>query len=125
MEQTLTNSPRLPLGKALLFSALIVIAVAVAYTVINHSHAVESHGDEAVAVRAACNKGPEQFFVERGRRDVFFELCQTADGRWGVRVIQKIGQRVDEITSYICQGGNKIKCVQYLLRKATKISRIP
>jgi len=66
--------------------------------VINGSHAVEKHGEEIVSVVRNCNGGIELFNPDTNRIACIVNL---GDKKFGVRIIEKVGDSYKEVTAFI------------------------
>ncbi len=87
-----------------------------------HEHA-EWHS-EAADVRT-CTENGKSVMTFRGKRfsNRFAWLCQLPDGRWGVHVLEKVGEKWQEITAFVIGGAvTSGGAVEYLLRQYTKFT---
>lgn len=106
--------------------ALLSVATA-APPVVTRDHAVITHGEEAEAVRQACQqRGPTQFWQSRdpARQNEFWQVCQLGDDYFGVQLIRCVKGIWYEATAFIpgasqFQAGSWSRIVEYLSGKAT------
>jgi hypothetical protein len=104
---------------------LLLAAGILTITVNSRSHAVIKHGEEAVAIRRACNeKGPEQIWRSQSpdQQNKFFQVCRLDDGRLGLRVIACTAKGWLELTAFVPNGslgnGTIERVREYLSGKA-------
>lgn len=109
---------------AIQFSSATQLAVYVAplpaYT--RQSHA-ERH-PEAYEVRECTERGDAiMLFRHRENPNRFAWLCQLPDGRWGIHVLEKVGETWEEITAFVRdQAQTAGDAVQYLLKAFSRFT---
>lgn len=85
-----------------------------------NTHALERHGSDAVEIRRCINEqGAQQVWKKTGS-DRWLLLCQLLDNRWGIQIVQKIGDKYEEITAFVRENGDWNTTRDYLIRQATK-----
>lgn len=107
-----------PVTMFLLF--LVLLGVGLYLLVEPTQHALQKHGAEAQLVRKACDQGPEEMWQSASwrRPNQFWQVCQTDDGRWGLRLIEKVKTGWKEKTSFIPKEGTYFDVREYVSARA-------
>lgn len=101
---------------------LLLLAVAVAAT----AHAVMKHGEQAKLIRQCLdNGGPHSVWAAMESTNKFFQACQLNDGRYGIRIIERVKAGWRERTSFIVKDGTLTQLKEYLTARATIIEALP
>jgi putative hemolysin len=65
------------------------------------SHAVERHGDSAEAVRICLSKsGPSMVWTNPTTKRTSL-VCQLPDGKYGMQIVERFGDKLEEVTSFV------------------------
>lgn len=103
---------------------IILLAVAAAPKVLNGEHAIKKHAADAEAIHRCLDNGGEmerwQFWSHR-RTDQYIQCGQLPDGRWGIRLIEKMGNIFRERTSFVVKNGTYNEMVEYISARAIRI----
>jgi hypothetical protein len=108
MVSTLTTPLVNPLKKHILVAVLILAAV------IYGAHAIERHGVYAQQIRQCLEQKPPDLVMHNPftGRDA---LCvKLSDGKWGVQVIEKMGDVCKEVTCFPNKSNTVEKLIRYL-----------
>src|SRR4051812_47900416 len=100
------------------FLAGLTIVFALAVT--TAAHAVQRHGDDAIAVRNCVSNNPTINYRDLKDPSRFLLLCQLPDGRWGLQVVTKIRRTLQEVTAYIPKDGSWGEVSNFVLRNAIR-----
>jgi hypothetical protein len=87
------------------------------------SHAVETHGSDALAIRKCLqDKGGADDIWRSSDKRTFYLLCQLPDGRWGFMAIVQdaINRLWYESTSFIKGDGTRNALANYLSKWGSK-----
>ena len=105
--------------------ALLSLGLANRARVVNGEHSLAKHGAEAAAIhRCLDDNGPAELwaFTSWRRHDHYIQTCRLEDGRWGLRIIQRVKGAWQERTSFIVKDGSREKLVEYVTARC-KIMR--
>ena len=116
-----------PVLFVLVVAALVLLSIGLANRarVVNGKHSLAKHGAEAEAIhRCLDDNGPDELwaFTSWRRRDHYIQTCQLDDGRWGLRIIQRVKNGWNERTSFIVKDGSRERLVEYVTARC-KIMR--
>jgi hypothetical protein len=110
-----------PLPLILLMLAGIVSAII--YAVAMSEHALSRHGDAALSVYQACEKGPAEYF-HRGSR--VFSICWVEDKqRWGVVIEEWLGGQHHPVTAILKEKLSKLTDVERWLKNTGATPGLP
>lgn len=102
----------------LFFFAIILAVIAGAFGVTLNSHAVDRHGQDAVAIRRCLDNKFRPDIVFKNKSDaVWYLLCQLEDSRWGLQAVTKDGS---EKTAFVPGDGSLRTVMDYLSKFATR-----
>lgn len=103
-----------------LMAVVVLAALAGVVAVRASQHALAKHGAEARQIHQCLDEnGPFEIWESRSQRDDrFYQTCLLSDGRWGLRVIERIRDGWRERTSFIVKSGSRQELVEYLTAKA-------
>jgi hypothetical protein len=86
------------------------IVCAIIYAVAMSEHAISRHGDAALAVYRACEKGPAEYF-HRGSR--LFTICWVPEkARWGVVIEEIVNGQHHPVTAILKEKLSKLVDVE-------------
>jgi hypothetical protein len=86
-------------------------------------HAISRHGDAALSVYQACEKGPAEYF-HRGSR--VFSICWVEDKqRWGVVIEEWLGGKHQPVTAILKEKLSKLADVERWLTNTGATPGLP
>lgn len=87
-------------------------------------HSVKKHGGEAVAIHEHLRRcDPDEIWKTRSdkRPNIFYFGCELDDDCWGLCIVQKARQGLQEITSFVVKDGTRAQFVEYVSARATLV----
>jgi hypothetical protein len=86
----------------------------------SNSHAVERHGSDAIEIRRCLDRNGPADVWKKFKVDRYILLCRLDDGRWGIQIIEKVGAKYEEITSFVRGNGTLRETTDYLMKQGTR-----
>ncbi len=136
-ERTFGSSIKIPMG-AIVFLVIVALAMAaVAYLqtadrvpVINGTHSTEKHLEDARQIQDCLEKPNNVLevwkFTSHRRDREFFQVCQLDDGRFGLRLIRRVGRGLEafwkERTSFVVKSGSYDELFEYVTARAVRFA---
>lgn len=112
-----------PLPLLLLAGIVCAVVCAVVYAIAMSEHAISRHGDAALSVYQACEKGPAKYF-HRGSR--VFSICWVEDKqRWGVVIEEWLGGKHQPVTAILKEKLSKLADVERWLTNTGATPGLP
>jgi hypothetical protein len=90
--------------------------------VVNGTHAVQKHGEEAAQIQECLDSnGPNQVwkFTSHRRDNHFIQCAEMDDDFWGIRIIERLtGGKYKERTSFVVKDGTFQQMIEYVSARA-------
>ena len=106
----------------------IVLAAALLASILCGVHAIRKHGQEARAIRQACDSGGQvQLWQALERPNKFYRVCQIAPGVFGLQIIECTKRGIRERSAFVLKAtqhpaGSMARATEYLSAKAVQIA---
>ena len=117
-------APAIPLLILLALAAILLAVALDQVKVRNGEHAPAKHGADAGAIHRCLDaNGPAETwqFTSWRRPNHYIQTCQLDDGRWGLRIIQKVKNGWRERSSFIVKDGTYQQLFEYITARARPV----